>query len=227
MNSSANIAIVEDTPDVREFLCDIISAEPDMQCVSTYRNAEEAILGLPKEKVDIVIVDIGLPGHKNGIDLVRELKPLFDERFLKDPRKPQVQFMMYTVFEHPDKIYESLRVGASGYILKSDRSIQIIDAVRDLRLDRSPISSSIARILINDIQRPMEPALEIAQLTKAEYKVLELLAKGLLYKEIADELGIKEGTVKVHVHHMYEKLHVQNRTEAVLVYLKKQEMRGG
>lgn len=227
MNSSANIAIVEDTPDVREFLCDIISAEPDMQCVSTYRNAEEAIIALPKENVDIVIVDIGLPGNKNGIDLVRELKPMFDERFLKDPRKPQVQFMMYTVFEHPDQIFESLRVGASGYILKSDRSIQIIDAVRDLRLDRSPISSSIARILINDIQRPMEPALEIAQLTKAEYKVLELLAKGLLYKEIADELGIKEGTVKVHVHHMYEKLHVQNRTEAVLVYLKKQEMRGG
>lgn len=227
MNATTSIAVVEDTPDVREYLCDLINAEPDMQCITTYRNAEEALTGLPKDNIEIVIVDIGLPGNKNGIDLVRELKPVFDERFLKDPRKPQVQFMMYTVFEHPDKIYESLRVGASGYILKSDRSIQIIDALRDLHNGRSPISSSIARILINDIQRPMEPALEIAQLTKAEYKVLELLAKGLLYKEIADELGIKEGTVKVHVHHMYEKLHVQNRTEAVLVYLKKQEMRGG
>jgi DNA-binding NarL/FixJ family response regulator len=227
MTNTLSVALVEDTVDVREFLCDLINAEPDMTCSVIYRNAEEALLGLPNDKVDIVIVDIGLPGQKSGIDLVRELKPLFDTRFLKDPGRPQVQFMMYTVFEHPDKIFESLRVGASGYILKSDKSMQIIDALRDLSQGRSPISSSIARILISDIQRPLEPAMEIAQLTKQEYKVLELLAKGLLYKEIADELGIREGTVKVHVHHMYEKLHVQNRTEAVLVYLKKQELRGG
>jgi DNA-binding NarL/FixJ family response regulator len=226
MNIKTCVAIVEDNPEVRDYLFSIINDEPDFECKHCYVNAEEAISFLPNAKAELVITDIGLPGAKNGIEVVRTLKPVFDQAFLANPDKPQAQFMMYTVFEKADSIFESLRAGASGYILKSDKDIQIISALRDLREGRSPISGSIARIVIEYFQRPPEPPIEVALLTKQEMRILELLAQGLLYKEIADDLTIKEGTVKVHIHHIYEKLHVQNRTEAVVIYLTKLKRRG-
>ena len=227
MAEKTRVAIVEDNPEVRDYLREIINDEPDLECTNCYVNAEEAITFLPNANVQLVITDIGLPGAKNGIEVVKQMKPAFDKAFLNNPGSHQVQFMMYTVFEKTDLIFESLRAGASGYILKSDKGIQIIDALRDLREGRSPISSSIARIVIEYFQKPPEPPIEIALLSKKEQKILELLSKGLLYKEIADELMIKEGTVKQHIHHIYEKLHVQNRTEAVVIYLSKINRRAG
>lgn len=226
MTEKTRVAIVEDNPEVRDYLHAIINDEPDFECKHCYVNAEEAIAFLPNANVELIINDIGLPGEKNGIEVVRTLKPVFDQAFLANPDKPQAQFMMYTVFEKADTIFESLRAGASGYILKSDKDIQIISALRDLREGRSPISGSIARIVIDYFQKPPEPPIEVALLTKQEQKVLDLLAKGLLYKEIADELSVKDGTVKVHIHNIYEKLHVQNRTEAVVIYLTKLKKRG-
>lgn len=227
MNEKIRVAIVEDNPEVRDYLYAIINDEPDFECKHGYVNAEEAIAFLPNANAQLIITDIGLPGEKNGIEVVRTLKPVFDTVFMANPDKPQVQFIMYTVFEKADTIFESLRAGASGYILKSDKDIQIINALRDLCNGRSPISGSIARIVIEYFQKPTEPPIEVALLTKQEFKILELLAQGLLYKEIADELSIKEGTVKVHIHNIYEKLHVQNRTEAVVIYLTKLKQRGG
>lgn len=227
MQEKTRVAVIEDNPEVRDYLKEIINDEADFECQHCYANAEEAIVFLPKTNAQLIITDIGLPGAKNGIDVVRTLKPAFDNAFLADPGKPQVQFMMYTVFEKADMIFESLRAGASGYILKTDKGIQIINALRDLRDGRSPISGSIARIVIDYFQKPPEPTIQEALLTRQESNILELLAKGLLYKEIADELTIKEGTVKQHIHHIYEKLHVQNRTEAVVIFLSKMKQRGG
>jgi len=226
MSTKTRVAIVEDNPEVREYLQDIINDSEDLECKNCYTNAEEAITFLPHAKVQLVIVDIGLPGEKNGIDVVRTLKPVFDANFLNSTDCPQVQFMMYTVFENPDLIFESLRVGASGYILKSDKGFDIIHALRDLREGRSPISGSIATVVIHHFLKPPDPVIEMAMLTKKESAILHLLSKGLLYREIGDQLEIKEGTVKQHIHHIYEKLHVQNRTEATLIYLKKREQRG-
>jgi len=227
MREKTQVAVIEDNPEVRDYLKEIINEEADFECQHCYSNAEEAIVFLPRTHAQLIITDIGLPGARNGIDVVRVLKPAFDNAFLADPSKPQVQFMMYTVFEKADMIFESLRAGASGYILKSDKGIQIINALRDLRDGRSPISGSIARIVIEYFQKPPEPPIQEALLTRQESNILELLAKGLLYKEIADELTIKEGTVKQHIHHIYEKLHVQNRTEAVVIFLSKMKQRGG
>jgi DNA-binding NarL/FixJ family response regulator len=225
-NGITRVAVVEDNPEVQEYLHDIINDEPDLECQNCYNNAEEAITFLPKANAHLIIIDIGLPGEKNGIEVVRELKPVFDAAFLASPDCPQVQFIMYTVFEKADIIFESLRVGASGYILKSDAGMHIIDALRDLREGRSPISGSIARVVFDYFQKPPEPPIEMAMLTKQESRILHLLSKGLLYKEIADQLDIKEGTVKQHIHHIYEKLHVQNRTEATVIYLTKMKKRG-
>lgn len=227
MNAKTRVAIVEDNQEVREYLHDIINDEPDLECKSCYSNADEAIAFLPHAKAQLIIIDIGLPGGKNGIDIVRTIKPIFDAEYLANATKcPQVQFIMYTVFEKADLIFESLRAGASGYILKSDTGMDIIEALRDLREGRSPISGSIARVVIDYFQKPPDPPVELALLTKQESRILHLLSKGLLYREIAEQLDIKEGTVKQHIHHIYEKLHVQNRTEAVVIYLEKVKKRG-
>ena len=204
-----NIAIVEDNLDVIEFLKQSFEAFEEFSCEYIYGKAEEAIAHLPKTNVDVVIVDIKLPEIK-GIECVREVKAL----------RPDMLFLMYTTFDENDDIFESLKAGASGYLLKTSEETEIVDAVRELLLGGSPMTPSIARKVTEyffDRTKSTLPDLDL--LSPRENEVLKHLSKGLLYKEIAEELNIKTGTVKQHIHNIYKKMHVQNRTEAINQYL--------
>lgn len=201
----SQVAIVEDKTDILDYLCELVNEHPEFECRHKYHNGEEATAFLPASKVRIAIIDIGLPGKKNGIDCVREVKP----------QMPGALFMMYTVFEDADKIFESLKAGANGYLLKDATDEQIIAALEDLLKGGAPMSGIIARKIIDFFQTKPAPAKEVETLSEREQEILHYLAKGYSYRGIADELAIKEGTVKVHIHHIYEKLHVKNSREAI------------
>ena len=194
------ISIVEDIAEIREGLRFMVNQTPGFTCISVYDNAEDAYAGLPADAPDIVIMDIGLPGS-TGIDCIRKLKAA----------KRTMQFMIFTVYEDSDQVFEALAAGASGYLLKNSSPERIIAALREMHAGGSPMSLSIARKVVASFHRPVEEN----ALSEREMEVLTLLAKGLLYKEIAAKLFITTGTVSQHIHNIYEKLHVQNRTEAV------------
>jgi DNA-binding NarL/FixJ family response regulator len=194
------ISIVEDINEIREGLRFIITQTPGFDFVSAYNNAEDAMDGLTGDAPDIVIMDIGLP-RGTGIDCIRRLKE----------RGSALQFVIFTVYEDSDQVFEALAAGASGYLLKNSSPDKIISALQEIHQGGSPMSLSIARKVVNSFQRPVSQN----QLSEREMEVLSLLAKGLLYKEIAEKLTISKGTVSQHIHHIYEKLHVQNRTEAI------------
>jgi DNA-binding NarL/FixJ family response regulator len=199
------VAIVEDIKDILEYLRDLVNEHPQFECKHIYHTCEEATAFLPNSGVRIAVVDIGLPGKLNGIDCVRAVKP----------QMPGVLFMMYTVFEDADKIFESLKAGANGYLLKDATDEQIIAALEDLLKGGAPMSGIIARKIIDFFQAKPALAKEVETLSEREQEILRYLAKGYSYRGIADELAIKEGTVKVHIHHIYEKLHVKNSREAI------------
>lgn len=200
------VSIVEDRPDILEYLCDLLADSARFECSHTYKSVEDALVFLPQNQPRIVIVDIGFPaGRKNGIECVRSLKP----------QMPDTLFMMYTVFEETDKIFESLKAGAGGYLLKDASGAKILAALDDLLEGGAPMSGSIAKKVIEYFQKPAAPNRRIEVLSPREQEILRLLARGRLYKEIADELGIREGTVKVHIHNIYDKLHVSNSREAI------------
>lgn len=194
------ISIVEDINEIREGLRFIITQTPGFEFVSSYNNAEDAVDGLSEDVPDIVIMDIGLP-QGTGIDCIRQLKE----------KGSSLQFVIFTVYEDSDQVFEALTAGASGYLLKNSSPDKIISALREIHEGGSPMSLSIARKVVSSFQRPVAHN----QLSEREMEVLTLLAKGLLYKEIAEKLTISKGTVSQHVHNIYEKLHVQNRTEAI------------
>jgi DNA-binding NarL/FixJ family response regulator len=195
------LSIVEDLDEVREGLSQFLSASDEFIMLETFQNAEDAALKLPEIEPDIVIVDINLPGM-NGIECIKEVK-----RKCKN-----IQFMMFTVYETDDKVFEALKAGASGYLLKKSSFSVIADSLRELYAGGSPMSANIARKLVNVFRHHNNA---IAVLSIRENEILNLLSQGLLYKEIADSLNITVGTVSQHVHNIYEKLHVQNRTEAI------------
>jgi DNA-binding NarL/FixJ family response regulator len=201
----ALVAIVEDKPDILDYLCELVNEHPRFECRHKYRNGEEAVSFLPQTNVQLAIVDIGLPGRLNGIDCVR----------LTKPKMPDTLFMMYTVFEDTEKIFESLKAGASGYLLKDASDAKILASLEDLLEGGAPMSGSIAKKVIEFFQKKPEPSKAAEILSEREQEILQLLSKGRLYKEIADVLGIKEGTVKVHIHNIYTKLHVSNSREAI------------
>ncbi|PZR27629.1 MAG: DNA-binding response regulator [Citrobacter freundii] len=194
------ISIVEDIDEIREGLRFIISQTAGFEFVSAYNNAEAALTGLMRELPAIVIMDIGLP-ESTGIDCIKRLKAL----------KAPMQFVIFTVYEDSDQVFEALSAGASGYLLKNSPPDKIISALKEMHEGGSPMSLSIARKVVSSFQRPVQEN----ELSDREMEVLTLLAKGLLYKEIAGKLSISKGTVSQHVHNIYEKLHVQNRTEAI------------
>ncbi len=207
-----NISIVEDQEDIREFLIDILNAEEGFCFKQAYNTADEAVIFLKSSDVDMVIVDIRLPGKKNGTECVKQIKAL----------RPDIEFMMYTIFDHDDNIFESLKAGASGYLLKTSDKKEVINAIKELASGGSPMSPSIARKVTDFFfngKKENQSFKELKLLSSREIEVLKLLTKGLLYKEIADHLKIAEGTIKQHIHKIYKKLHVQNRTEAINVYL--------
>ena len=198
------VSIVEDIKDVRDSLQRMIGSAAEFLCLSTYSTAEDALKDLPEVNPDIVLMDINLPGM-NGIDCIRKTKAIC----------PQIQFMMFTIYEDSEQVFDALSAGASGYLLKKTPKEKILEALRELYEGGSPMNTHIARKLVNYFQREKEIRNTAAQLSPREREVLELLSKGFLYKEIGDRLNITTGTVRQHIHNIYEKLHVQNRTEAV------------
>jgi len=201
---SISIAIVEDLDEVRDGLKNFISLSTDFIIVGAYKTGEEACTQLPGVAADIVIMDINLPGI-NGIECIRQVKD----------KRPYTQFMMFTVYENDEKVFEALKAGASGYLLKNTGLLQIVESVKELYEGGSPMSANIARKLVNAFHQSSKDTSPIDILSNRENEILQLLAKGLLYKEIADQLQISTGTVRQHIHNIYEKLHVQNRTEAI------------
>lgn len=200
---SITLALVEDLDEVREVLQKFFLLNTHFQMLGCFANAEEAVFYLPKLQPDIVIMDINLSG-KSGIDCIRSLKASM----------PATQFMMFTIYDTDEKVFEALKAGASGYILKSTTLPRLVDAVKELHEGGSPMSSSIARKLVTLFMQH-ENIPTSACLTKRENQILQLLAKGMLYKEISGVLQITVNTLKQHIHKIYEKLHVQNRTEAI------------
>lgn len=201
---SITLAIVEDLEEVREGLENFISLNPDFKILDAYKTAEEAALGIPKRKPDLVIMDIGLPGM-SGIDCIKNIKN----------KVPKTQFMIFTVYENDEKVFEALKAGASGYLLKNTGLPQMIEALKELSAGGSPMSPNIARKVVNVFREQGKDLEMVETLSKRENEILQLLSRGLLYKEIADKLSIATGTVRQHIHKIYEKLHVQNRTEAI------------
>ncbi len=206
------IAIVEDLDEVREGLKNFLALSPDFKILDTYKTGEEAAEDIPKLEPDIVIMDINLPGM-TGIECVRAVRK----------KTCRTQFMMFTVYENDEKVFEALKAGASGYLLKNTSLIHIVEALRELYDGGSPMSANIARKLVMNFQEQMknESYEDMALLSVRENETLHLLSQGLLYKEIAEQLGISTSTVRQHIHRIYEKLHVQNRTEALNKAFKK------
>jgi DNA-binding NarL/FixJ family response regulator len=204
------IAVVDDDQTVREGLQMLLRGSPGFNCVAVYANGEDALAGLPELQPDVVLMDIHLPGI-SGIECILALKSM---------NLPMV-FIMLTVFENPDAIFRSLSAGASGYLTKQTPPAKILEAILDVHRGGSPMSSEIARKVVESFQSAPVATKIAGGLTKREEEILCSLAKGNLYKEIADELNISIDTVRSHIRHIYEKLHVKTRTEAVLKYFNK------
>lgn len=196
------ICIIEDILDIQQGLRSVIESDERLYWIRSFETAEEAIEHIPKLKPDVVITDINLPG-KNGIECVSELKNI----------DPEIQFIMFTIYEDNDQVFEALKAGATGYILKNTSPEKIVEAILELHDGGSPMSPKIARKVLQSFNKTENPVLQL--ISKREREVLDLLSKGYLYKEIADRLNITLSTVKRHLNHIYEKLQVQNKTEAV------------
>lgn len=201
-----SVCIVDDNKELRNALEEIISMAPGYSCAGTIGSAEEAEALIPVLKPDVVLMDINLGTPENGIDVIRGLKP----------KHPAINFMMCTVYEENEKIFEALSAGASGYILKKTDPARLLSAIRELYEGGAPMSSEIARKVVAAFQsQPTTGSAEIDTLTEREREILELLSKGLMYKEIAAQIYLSPETVRKHVYHIYEKLHVNNRVAAV------------
>jgi DNA-binding NarL/FixJ family response regulator len=202
---SITVSIVEDDALVRGVLTEWIRDADGFKCVGVHANAEAALWALPQEKPSVVLMDINLPGM-SGIECVRRLKP----------QMMDTQFMMLTVYDDSDQIFKALSFGATGYMLKRTPCSELLDAVKDVHAGGSPMSSIIARKIVQSFQRfnnvsPADPD----NLTPREREVLELVARGYPYKEIAESLHISVATVSTHTYRIFEKLHVRSRSQAV------------
>ncbi|HEX5155419.1 MAG TPA: response regulator transcription factor [Parafilimonas sp.] len=199
-----SVAVVEDLEDYRNGLVNLINWNKGYECTGSYATAEEAIKYLPQIKPDVALIDIGLPG-KSGIELVEYIHKVI----------PSTLCMMCTAYDEDEKVFKALKAGAYGYLVKSASPGEILDAIQKLVNGGSPMSSDVARKVITSFQKQSP---EINVLTAREKEILELLSKGLLYKEIAFQLSISIDTVKRHCFNIYEKLHVSNKTEAINKY---------
>jgi DNA-binding NarL/FixJ family response regulator len=213
------ISIVEDNDKLRGTLAKVIGRAEGFKFVSDYGSAEDALAELPRVKPEVVLMDINLPGM-NGVECVRKLKALM----------PQVQVMMLTVYEDTENIFNALAAGANGYLLKRTPTRELIDAIREVHRGGSPMTTNIARLVVQSFQKtaaaPAQPAGsaaggELSELSDREQQVLDLLAQGLIYKEIADKLNIGYETVHTYIRRIYEKLQVRTRTEAVAKFLQR------
>ena len=206
--TSHKVVIVEDDSLFRESFLEAISKTDSWTVIGSHVRAETALESIPLDRPDAVITDIQLPGM-SGIELVRKLKPLC----------PGTQFLVVTVFEDTDKVFEALAAGASGYVLKRDVHSRLLESLDDVLAGGAPMSSAIARKVVQHFQLPLPTPGEEFNLTQREKETLDLLVKGYFYKEIASELGIRIDTVAFHLGNIYKKLHVRTRSEAILKYM--------
>ncbi|MBL7701146.1 MAG: response regulator transcription factor [Ferruginibacter sp.] len=206
-----SVAIVEDNNDIRQALEQIIESSGEYILAGSCITGEEALIRLPDLNPKVVLMDIGLGDGMNGIEVVRELKA----------SNPEILFMMCTIYEEDEKIFEALRAGASGYILKKTQPAKLLEGITELIQGGAPMSSQIASKVVAAFQNKTvttSAGSSLSVLSKRENEILEMLSTGLLYKEISDKLCITTETVRKHVYHIYEKLHVTNRVEAVNKY---------
>jgi DNA-binding NarL/FixJ family response regulator len=204
------VSIVEDNDQLRGTLARLISRAEGFRCLSQFANAEDALKGLPQEPPDVVLMDINLPGM-NGVECVRRLKQLL----------PQCQMVMLTVYEDTENIFNALAAGASGYLLKRTTRADLLAAIREVQQGGSPMTTHIARKVVQSFQQTNPSAPPAENLSPREQEVLDCLSQGFLYKEIADKLGISYETVHTYIRRIYEKLQVRTRTEAVAKFLRR------
>jgi len=201
------VCIVEDEVGFRNGLTRLLARTPDFRCLGSYASAEAALQAIPEVNPNVVLMDLNLPGM-NGVECVRKLKPQLTSS----------QIMMLTVYEDPDQIYNALSAGATGYLLKQTPPAELLDAIRDVHGGGAPMSSQIARKVVQSFQGV--PAAENADgLSAREREVLDYLAQGYLIKEIGEKLGIGFDTVRTYIRRIYEKLHVHSRAQAVAKFL--------
>ena len=202
-----SVSIVEDDAQARKILAGWVTHAPGFRLAGDWRDAEAALEAVPDKKPNVVLMDINLPGM-SGVEAVRKLKPLL----------PETQFVMLTVYEDADHIYDALAAGATGYLLKETPRQELLDALQDVHRGGSPMTSNIARKVVQSFGRSRASATDADDLSPREQEVLDLLARGYLYKEIAERLNISVPTVNTYVRRMYEKLHVRSRAQAVAKY---------
>ena len=205
---SARVAIIEDDEGLRRIFAGWLKEAGGMEVVAQFGDAESALASLPQARVDVVLADINLPGL-DGIGCVSQLKP----------QMPQTQFMMLTVYEDAQRIFRALAAGATGYLLKRASRGELLAAIAEVHRGGSPMSSSIARKVVQSFAQAAPAAPESAQLAVRERQVLDLMARGYISKEIADNLNISIPTVNTYIRRIYEKLHVHSRAQAVAKYL--------
>lgn len=201
---SIHVAIVEDDASARENLAAYIHGTPGFACVAACASAEEGLRHIPKSTAEVALVDIRLPG-KSGVEFVREFKALC----------PRVQIIMLTVETDSAPVFESFKAGAAGYLVKTATPEKILEAVREVHAGGAPMSSQVARMVVSAFREPSLNAAVTPGLSPREMEILRLLSRGDRSKEAADKLGIGVGTVNTHIRHIYEKLHVRSRAEAV------------
>jgi DNA-binding NarL/FixJ family response regulator len=204
------VSIVDDEKELRNSIMTFVNGSAGFKCMSAYSSAEVALEGLPSDKPDVVLMDINL-GGMSGIECVDKLKAAL----------PDIQVLMLTVYEDTDKIFQALAAGASGYLLKRSSPTKLLQAIREIHAGGSPMSSSIARKVVASFRKSSQSDKDKKQthLSPREEAVLDCLAKGLTYKQIADQLDISIDTIRTYLRRIYEKFHVQSRTEAVAKYL--------
>jgi DNA-binding NarL/FixJ family response regulator len=203
------VAIVDDDEGIRASLATLIRRAPALKLIGDYPNAETALKDIPRRAPDVVLMDINLPGM-NGVECVRQLKST----------APGVEFLMLTVYEDSDSLFNSLKAGASGYLLKRTASARLLEAIRDVYEGGSPMTPQLARRVVQYFSKAASSESPVSHLTPGEREFLDQLANGYAYKEIADRMKISIDTVRSYVRTVYEKLHVHSRTEAVVKYLR-------
>jgi DNA-binding NarL/FixJ family response regulator len=204
------VAIVEDNEQLRATLARVLNRADGFKCISHYGSAEAALQALPKDRPQVILMDINLPGM-NGVECVRQLKQLL----------PGTQVMMLTVYEDTENIFNALAAGAAGYLLKRTKSSELLEAIREVHRGGSPMTTHIARKVTQSFQRAGASTQPTENLSEREQEVLDCLSQGFLYKEIAEKLGISYETVHTYIRRIYEKLQVRTRTEAVAKFLRR------
>jgi len=214
VRTPVRVVVVEDENWMRENLFRAINSDPGICCVNHYRRGEDALQGIVQDQPDVVLMDINLPGM-DGVECVRRIRTLL----------PEVRYLMLTVYEESEKIFNSLLAGASGYLLKRTSTSELMEAIRQVANGGAPMSSSIARKVVAYFNAIGEDKSNTSALSPREQQVLELLAKGAPYKAIADQLSVSIDTVRMNVKHIYAKLHVHSRGEATAKYLQQSQFR--